>query len=912
MLKKYRKIILFYTLIWLLCASVLYGIFGYYGKSFFWLKDGSWHDGLWQHFVSFDYLCEYIESAVTKGRLQGVYNFTLGQGGDIVTTLSSYDFTDPVSVLSALFLSLGRKARFTLMIFIKLYLIGLSFIVYCGAKGCRKDGTANATAILIGAIIYTFSGNALFTVVRHPNFINWMYFFPLMLAGIEVYYGRKKIKPLVIVAFFNIITSFYTFYINTILAAIYVLVHFGCNLIEKKENFKNELIKIRDIAFAYILGGGLSAAMFLPVAYGFLSNGRSSEAAKNVKSLFHYDLDYYLELLETFFVPYVNVGSYYVVLGLSGIAMMAVVLLFTKKVGLQTRILFYISLFMLIIPIAGKVMNGFGYVSNRWCYAVVFYICVAFVEGYEAICNMTKKDMLILYISSAVYIAATLLYVSDNTEVKKISGLIFIAFMLACYGLSLRFLKARIGAVLLILAVLGALFQELSVFLPISGGYVTAFMDKDQVDDYIDSFSSTAAKDLDTSFYRVESEEETLINNMSLYRLNGTKAWWSTLSSEMYEYMTGLELNTTINLCGFAGLGGRVGLMELAGVKYYTRKTDGDAYVPYGYEEVAGAAGNVDLSSDHDTAGDSSNAAGENFAVYENRYALPLGYTYDSYITRADYENLDAISKEYALLNAAVLDDVTDFTETGISENKISDCGESLPYEITESKNAKLNLEKHKLSAKKKGALILSVTAPEDSELYFCLKDLKLLDTNEASRVGVTVTISQGDTYIDRYSEVTSLSNNFLVVMDGFTYNLSGMTGPCEVKIKFAKEADFAIDDIEFIAVPHSQYEAAATEIGKYVLENVNVGKNTISGTISVPDNRLLQMALPYSKGWKAYVDGRPQEIYKSGIMYMAIPIEAGDHEIEFKYETPYWKIGMLISLITLAGTLAAMWFKHK
>ena len=101
-----------YTLLWLVGAACLLVLFRRYGKAFLWIEDG-----IYQHFVSFDYLCQYLRALLIDRSPLPVFNYTLGQGADVITTLSSYDFFDPVCVLSALFFPLSRLQRYTLMIF---------------------------------------------------------------------------------------------------------------------------------------------------------------------------------------------------------------------------------------------------------------------------------------------------------------------------------------------------------------------------------------------------------------------------------------------------------------------------------------------------------------------------------------------------------------------------------------------------------------------------------------------------------------------------------------------------------------------------------------------------------------------------------------------------------------------------
>jgi hypothetical protein len=52
--------------------------------------------------------------------------------------------------------------------------------------------------------------------------------------------------------------------------------------------------------------------------------------------------------------------------------------------------------------------------------------------------------------------------------------------------------------------------------------------------------------------------------------------------------------------------------------------------------------------------------------------------------------------------------------------------------------------------------------------------------------------------------------------------------------------------------------------------------------------------------GWKAYVDGRETSIVKANHFYRAVQVSKGRHFVEFKYEPLSFKIGLIISSVTL------------
>ena len=58
--------------------------------------------------------------------------------------------------------------------------------------------------------------------------------------------------------------------------------------------------------------------------------------------------------------------------------------------------------------------------------------------------------------------------------------------------------------------------------------------------------------------------------------------------------------------------------------------------------------------------------------------------------------------------------------------------------------------------------------------------------------------------------------------------------------------------------------------------------------------------------GWRAYVDGREAPIYRADYMFRAVPVPPGFHEVKFVYDPPLFRLGMIISLVTLFGVIMA------
>ena len=80
---------------------------------------------------------------------------------------------------------------------------------------------------------------------------------------------------------------------------------------------------------------------------------------------------------------------------------------------------------------------------------------------------------------------------------------------------------------------------------------------------------------------------------------------------------------------------------------------------------------------------------------------------------------------------------------------------------------------------------------------------------------------------------------------------------------------------------------------------------NEITGEISLKENKIMLLSIPYTNGWQAYVDGKKTEILKANTMFSAIQVGKGDHKIRLTYNTPGLKIGIVLSALGCAGFIA-------
>ncbi|MGH3089982.1 MAG: YfhO family protein, partial [Rubrobacteraceae bacterium] len=83
---------------------------------------------------------------------------------------------------------------------------------------------------------------------------------------------------------------------------------------------------------------------------------------------------------------------------------------------------------------------------------------------------------------------------------------------------------------------------------------------------------------------------------------------------------------------------------------------------------------------------------------------------------------------------------------------------------------------------------------------------------------------------------------------------------------------------------------------------------NSIEVETSTDADGLLVLSEVYYPAWKAYVDGEPVEIERANYLFRSIPVPAGEHVVELRYESWTLRAGFWISFLTtlvLAGLLA-------
>lgn len=889
MIKEQRKYCYgIYTLMFLLMCIAAFLPFFTEGKSFVW--GAGIEDGLSQHFSALAYygeaLREFFRNLLAGHPKLVMWDMSLGYGADILSTLNYYAIGDPLNLLYGFVSPKNTETMYNFMIVLRMYLAGITFIMYARKMKKRSYGT------VIGALVYVFSGFCFRLGLRHPFFINPMIYFPLLCLGIEKIYQRERPYVFIFAVCVSAMSNYYFLYMLTIFAVIYAWIRFYKYSEENK--IKTFFLTILKFGMYYTLGIAMAAVILLPSVIGFLGNGRYGNGA-DWKSLIVYPGKYYLLFIENF-IGYGNMGSNTNAGYLPIVGIVVLFTLFSQRMKHKKyRAAFIASIIALILPIFGYAFNGFSYANNRWAFALSFIVALLTAEMYPRLFVMSKRQQIGIGAGIIIYTVFCIIVNASGEEILKNKGIMAACGLIAVfYILLLIFQRLGYDTQKRIVRVSMAILLLISVgvhgyyrFDPKEYAYTQEFMDQGQAyrtlkEDNIRMLS----KANDPSVYRVHAEGYRYKNYGLINHLNTISGYYSITAKCVTDTIKGYDTLGMQYADKYKGVDQRLGLLSLAGVKYITvahnsqvaKDVSSMGDVPYGVEKLR-KKGNITL--------------------YKNKYALPFAYAYDSYMTEQQYEQLNGIGKEQAMLAQIILNQHP--ADKEIQHNEQRNGPDIQTISLPETRIS---------SPKGKKYADITVPVEKDKETYLYFKNLvyhgkkngddKFILTGRKGTKGILVT--QND--VQQKIHIQSTFNPYYFGRKDYIVKINHQTSKAKEKVRlnFLSPGEYEFDDISLITVPKKDVLARLKERKENSMKQIQYEGNHFRGVYHAKKDQILCVTIPYSKGWKATVNGNRTKIYKANGMFMGIIMKKGTQSVKLDYETPGLKIGAWISLVAWIG----------
>ena len=516
-------------------------------------------------------------------------------------------------------------------------------------------------------------------------------------------------------------------------------------------------------------------------------------------------------------------------------------------------------------------------------------------EMYPRLFVMSKRQQIGIGAGIIIYTVFCIIVNASGEEILKNKGIMAACGLIAVfYILLLIFQRLGYDTQKRIVRVSMAILLLISVgvhgyyrFDPKGYAYTQEFMDQGQAyrtlkEDNIRMLSKVN----DPSVYRVHAEGYRYKNYGLINHLNTISGYYSITAKCVTDTIKGYDTLGMQYADKYKGVDQRLGLLSLAGVKYITvahnsqvaKDVSSMGDVPYGVEKLR-KKGNITL--------------------YKNKYALPFAYAYDSYMTEQQYEQLNGIGKEQAMLAQVILNQHPADKEIQHNEQR------------KDPDIQTISLPETRISSPK-GKKYADITVPveKDKETYLYFKNLvyhgkkngddNFILTGRKGTKGILVT--QND--VQQKIHIQSTFNPYYFGRKDYIVKINHQTSKAKEKVRlnFLSPGEYEFDDISLITVPKKDVLARLKERKENSMKQIQYEGNHFRGVYHAKKDQILCVTIPYSKGWKATVNGNRIKIYKANGMFMGIIMKKGTQSVKLDYETPGLKIGAWISLVAWIG----------
>lgn len=885
---------IFYTIVFIIFFAFTFGYMLWNDKSLI-----NYVDGLNQQYASMLYYAKWGRE-ILQGTVP-MWDINIGMGSDIITTFHYYSLGTPLNLLLLLVPTHMVEDVYALQFIIHLYLAGAAFSFYSLSHKNSRTGT------VFGAMIYCFCGFVLQKGIQHILFIPPMIFFPLILAGTDKIFRKENPGLFIFTTAFAAFYNFYFFYMIVIFLVLYVIYDYFT--LCRKHSIKTAFQWIARFFLFGMVSIMISAVVFLPVLNAVLSSDRVN--ADNYVPFF-YDLNYYYNLI--FGLTANEFRAFDLRMGFNTAVLVAIFFLLTQKGYRNLKICLITLTIFLCLPFAGSALNGFGYVSNRWIFIYAMLVSYIFVKMYSDISNMNKQWIIRFSLLTGIYLTAAVLLsipFQSGTETVFRSCLILGAvtfFIIVC--IYMKHSSSAVQCILCITVLVSACLNAYYEFSPSEKSTLSAYVPENTaLSSYSEQLPSNHLKEIpDIDHYRstVWGLPLERLNSFMLQGLHGTSFYFSLIDEYTSRFFREMNYRSAMEHV-IDDLDHRYILESLFAVKYYVTDESNSGISPYIFSQ-----GNILTDTESD----------ENITVFENKNALSLGYTYDTFLSREQYELLNVEDKQETLLYTAVPD--TDLSGNMEQSDLSFLTNEELSYTISSEDNVSITENTFWVYDNDCTITFQLSELPINSEVYLIFENMdyqgihpvdrydsdgsgikKWIRKTYQSAIGswkeadapeIKIIFGQQNTSLTYFTD----KHRMYAGKHDFLCNLGYSQGETDtVTLQFPAAGQYTFDSVRIVSQPMDSVEMQLENLKQEQLRNISFNSNEIEGMIECGGDRILCIAIPYSKGWTLYVDDRKTETFSVNTMFIGAELKPGIHKIKLVYETPYLRAGVWI---TLAG----------
>lgn len=864
------------------------------------------------------------------------YSFEGGLGKEFLSQMAYYTLS-PISLLILFFDTAHISEAIMLFVFIKIVLCSATFSYYL-KKTFNKDGIF----IAIFGVMYAFMAY-ITSFYWNIMWLDSIYLFPLVALGVQrlVIDGSKKTYAISLLV--AIMVNFYIAFLICIFSVLYFLVVLFSNYSIKRE-FKIIIDRCIKFTVLSVLAGGATMLLAIPTAVAL---GRTQTSNVSFPPFEVYENIYQI-ITNHFF------GAKPVVLArnedlpnvYSGVLTMMLLPLyfFNTKFKLKEKLLFLaLIIFMILASVLKQfdfLIHGNHFPANLPHRYTFIYSFIILMLAYKGLMNIKTSNIKALYISIIVYISSMVItefilvpklelgqaiepiYIFLNIVIMAIYTLFIVKYkngtmksivlpklalaftiigvptfiggilyannlfqnnikisfsfyaicvtviiLLIILGLFIKYLiqkdKINLFTTILLLVITAEAFTSFTTGLFHSGAvnrhsYVKYVEPMKEVSKYIDENDNDANK-----FFRQEFNRFSAINESTMYHYNG----FSTFSSLAYG-----DTSRLIQDLGIAATGNSY--------RYYdpTPLIDSMFNIKYvmAKDNKKLNAQNYELKGKFDT-----------ISLYQNKTPLSIGFMVDENIKNWDTKKDNPFDVQADFMQKAIGKSEGLFNDVKIRKFSTQDVkvkskkGSENKYSYTLKDETNLDLiptVKTSIINPKTQHLFIYIEAPNAKRFVY---NIGGKDKNDRE-------LSTGRSLID----LGIVEKNMVIDVE-FSLNRKGAYDKT-----YHKKGDFKIYASGF---DNEKYTELYKDLSDEMLTVYDYKSGDIKGKINAKEDGILFTSIPYDKGFNVFVNGEKSNTIKiAGDGLIGVQLSKGENDVEFKYNIVGFKIGVIISLVSI------------
>ena len=698
-------------------------------------------------------------------------------------------------------------------------------------------------------------------ITAHSEIIMWLdafFYLPLVILGIHRVMDLKRPKLLFISYLLLFLSSFYMGFMIGVFSFLYFIARLLTNWSEYKKT-------IVPYGITSLLAGGASMIIVLPAVLDLRSNGEALSQITTLKTEATSYLDLIMKNMIGVYdttkygsIPFVYAGLLPLVLCLFYFA--------SRKVPLKNKFL-YGSLFAILIASFYLVpLNLFWHGMHapnmflfRYAYLFSFLVLLLAGKGWEKI-EQDDRGLLLGIKPEGSYT-----YVTMTSFVLTVVFLGIYAFAVGFYQHK-KLSFNHLSILLLLIMSAEALVNTNSMIHGIldDWNYASRSLYTDPYPD-LKALVNETKKDSD-SFYRLENLDPVSANDSINYGYSGISLFSSIRNRNSSSYLdklgfrsrgTNLNIrynNNTLLMDGFTG------------IKYNISKNE-STFSKYGFRQ-AGQSGD--------------------YTLYQNVNALPLAFTAPLSVNDVEQPVTDNLTSQTNLIN----------TLSGLNEQYFTFYTPTLKNQLnTTITKTTTGVTYSETADNQPKELTWEVHVPANTQAY-----LSLFPTNFAQLESSSATIT-----------VNGTSRKTQINISGQYYDLGYY--PQETTVTFTasfygtKEISFM--EPKVVGLDVVAYQAAMNQIKEKGVEMEATGRKA-SGTVNTAEDSMLVTTIPYDKGWKAKIDGKPVKVSNFKDAFLMIKVPAGKHTVTFSYLPEGFTIGAILFVLCIALFILYVWYLDR